>query len=350
MNAGAITVTIDADYSKLKGAVAAAKKTAEDGGKEMGKAGAAGFGDTFRRGVMEQLKGVGLAIIGVQAAQGFLKAMASTIRGDKTVAEAYVDFVKALPVVGALAEVVEAGFDRFTLPRQQIEKSASEREVDEMRRRAALARADEEIAAQKALEDSVRRAATIEQETRQAGLVADLKSSMSADVKLEKAKQLLALEEEITRAARDAAEAAAVSEQEKSAIRGSFEERLRAVQDEFVARKKAIEKEESDRLKAQADLAAKQKADAEELEILRIQATNEEFRYQMERQAELKRAEEESLATRIEAQRAGVGSVSTFAGEFKFDAYSDAAKKKNDDTMVKELKTIREKISLGGFA
>jgi hypothetical protein len=223
-------------------------------------------------------------------------------------------------------------------------------QVQEMRRKVAIARADEEMARQKAIEDSLERAATIEQETRRAALLADLSSSMAADVRIRKAGELLALEEEMLRVQREAEASAAVTEQEKTAIRSAFEERMRAVQDEFVERKKRIEKEEADRLKAQADLAAKAKADAEELEILRIEAATEEFRYAMAQQEAIKRAEEESLATRIEAQRAGVGSVSTFAGEFRFDAYPEDAKRRNDERMVSELKGIRERIAVGGFA
>jgi hypothetical protein len=338
MNAGSIVVTVDADYSTLSKKVGEAKRVAEQSGKEMGKGASAGFGSTFSKGVMEQLKGVSLAIIGVQAAQGFLKGFASTIRGDKDVAQAYVDFVKALPIVGALAEVVEASFDRIQgIAEARTQGLAADPAVQEMRRKAALERSPEAM-------DARRNAALAQSrdiELQRLRLVAQTSSNLESQRKA--AIEIESLARDTARAEYERSVAAAKTDEEKRAASDLFELRQRQGEEELASNLARIRKEQDAKIAAE-------RAAAEEREIAYIEAATEEFRFEMAKRKEIMRVEDESLAARIQAQQAGLGAISTFAGQFRFDAYPQDAKRRNDERMVSELKGIRERIAVGGFA
>jgi hypothetical protein len=288
--------------------------------------------------VINQLNRVSLAIIGVQAAQGFLRGFASTIRGDKDVAEAYVDFVKALPIVGALAEVVEASFDRVQgIASARTQGLAADPAVQEMRRRAALERSPEAL-------DARRNAALAQQrdiELQRLRLVAQTSSDLERQRKA--AIEIESLSRKTAESEYERSIAAAKTEEEKRAALDLFELRQIQGEEELANNLRRIRTEQEARIAAE-------RAAAEEREILAIEATAAEFEYFREQQEKIRDEEAKSLSSRVAAQRAGVGSVSTFAGEFRFDAYPETEKRRNDNRMVDELKKIRERIAVGGFA
>jgi hypothetical protein len=128
-------------------------------------------------------------------------------------------------------------------------------------------------------------------------------------------------------------------------------------QQEFDMQLDAIEKQR----KAEEDaLNEKQEAEAEaikertekEAEALQKQNANEKrqlikdvMKFEADQEKEVERLEQERLSAIEQADKesrssARVGSVDTAIGEFKFSAYSDAERKKNDESTVEALRRI----------
>jgi len=325
-------------------------------GKKIGTETSKGLFQTFTQGINEQAKGAVMAVLGISMADRLLRGIADTIRGDKTIGQALYDVVTSVPIAGAAVELGEAigaaavrGMESLRDPNRDARRQAdiafeaamkeenARNTAREQRQQAETsynaARRNEETRHLQSLRDDL-----VNRETERAKLAAKNRGDELAFLEIEYAQALEKLQAEERQAL-----GPLTSKGAADAANAILAERRKLLEDEFAERRMMIEKEIAD------EQAMKQR-ELDKLEQARIASVKKENELRRRQQEELAKFDEESLATRIEAQRAGVGSVSTFAGEFKFDAYSDAAKKKNDDTMVKELKTIREKISLGGFA
>jgi hypothetical protein len=332
------------------------RSSAASMGKKIGTETSKGLFSSLTKGINEQAKGAVMAVLGVTMADRLMRGMADAIRGDKSIGEALHEVITSVPIIGGAFELGEAiGAAAIRGMESLRDPGAADRRAADIAYEDAMNLENARNTARKNRQDAERAYETrrrydetqhldmlrrdlVERETDRAKMAAQARGDDLRFLEIEYGQALEALRAEERKAlgpltSKDAADAA-------NAI---LAERRRLLDEEFADRRMKIEEE----IAKETELNRKA---AEELEILRIEATRAEFRYAMEQQEKLKRVEEESLATRIEAQRAGVGSVSTFAGEFRFDAYPETEKRRNDNRMVDELKKIRERIAVGGFA
>ena len=152
----------------------------------------------------------------------------------------------------------------------------------------------------------------------------------------------------------------AANEAQADAIRRLYEAKIQSNADETrdkLDKQKAADKAAADARieeeKRAADAIAKAEADASKAAQREQEKADQEAARALEkanadqerRFAEATRLEEE----RISSQAAGIQGANTALGNFRFDAYPDSDKKRNDERMVKALEQLATSGSGGGF-
>lgn len=143
----------------------------------------------------------------------------------------------------------------------------------------------------------------------------------------------------------------AANEEQKRAIQALYDAKIqlnadetnRKLEDEKRAAQALLDAKLADEMKAaeeiakaEADAAKKSASEREKVEKEAIQAAEKRDAERLKNLEEAARIEEE----RIASQGAGVTGFQTALGTFKFDAYPDSEKKRNDDRMVRALETL----------
>lgn len=344
MNAGKIEIAVEANYSGLERQLKQTESVARSAGSDAGKSFGYSFSDKFNeqaKGILGQLAG---PMIASQVARGLAKAIAS----DKGIVDGTNEVLKAIPYAGGFVELGNSLFDLF----YENTFGASEKAARDYARRAEIAYQEELDAAAKLEEEKAKAA------QEKAKSVSDLRNQLAAAeadrriqllestgrkeqaIEAKKAKEVAALTEEM-----NARVAQVKTEDEKKLIRDLYETRIATAQqtanDEIVQA----------RIRAGEQAKAKAEAERSEQERLRDEQARkeeEDFRKSQERYAQLEALSEDMARIeeeRIQSQTAGITSQQTAAGSFRFDAYPDSMKKKNDEASLQKLDAIRQTIA-----
>jgi hypothetical protein len=123
-----------------------------------------------------------------------------------------------------------------------------------------------------------------------------------------------------------------------------------AERDIELAKLKEVAREQQARDKEAADRAAKDaKKEAQDRATLARNQMKEMIEDYRKAQEAMRKAEKDADNERRQAAVAGIGESQTALGSFKFDAYPAAAKKQNDERIVRALEDMRAQQKIGGF-
>lgn len=345
MNAGDINIRITADYAQFDRDMNATVARAASAGKQAGsqfQAGMSNIGNTALSGVQKGLGGLGKQLFNPLAMAGAISsAFAEAIRtGDP--ATAYINFVKGLPIVGQFADLIEAIYDKATGAIESKDYLKPDKELDDIRRRGAEKRRQEAQAAADAI---------AAKEKAKADEVDRIKSRLFEDeyaAKIAAAKKIG--DEERAQLLRNDLEQVRLNNEQEIALVGLNDEQNATVRQSFALRRQALRDEGQAALQAiREKAAADQKADAEKAARATEQIEKEKRERLEALREELAKRSDALERERLDAQTAGVTDAATALGSFKFDAYPEADKKRNDERIVGALESIRDQQKTAGF-
>ena len=351
MNAGTVYVDVRADYAAFEQGIARVETVSAQGGEKSAK----GFSEKFsayiersKGQISRKLEGFINPIQIVNALGDGLKTFNET--GDVTAA--LEGTIKSIPLVGAAYELgtqIGTALGNAFSDADEMEESLKARgeQMDAMAKRAAEINKmrDEERSAifgQKQESGDLERKLAIET-ARIAGderRAADIEAIQAiTDIEKNLASEL----------------AASMSEEETALIKDNHRLRLDLIEQELAQKYKKIEGEEAkiaeSALKADQDRI--QDAAREAADVAR-KAANEAEK-EAKRAADQEERNRSAIAKiesdRISSQTAGITSGATAIGSFRFDAYPDSDKRRNDERMVKGIEAIATgQLSMaGGF-
>ena len=347
MIAGDLSIRISAELAQFEKDMATTVARAGRSGGEAGSRYAsefAKFGETMKNRLQSQLAGVSKNVLNPLAIASSVSQGFTTALKTGNVAQAYVDFVTSLPIVGTFADQLIGIYDVLTgeLANQAEREAAVRQEAVRVRRenkRIGEEREIARIAEQKAKE------------------VEDLRRSMAdTTAELNSAYAKRAGDEEKAIAFQIDREDERLRQHQAEAEKGATDEQKRQIQEVFRLRRRLNMEEGEQRIneiakrrREEEEEAKEAAARAQEIEQNRLQKEAEDREKMLE---DLKRKETELEEERIAAQSAGVGEAQTALGAFKFDAYPATQKKANDERIVKALEDIRtqQRQTAGGFA
>ena len=349
MNAGRIDIEIAANYAKLESQLKQVESKASAQGREVGQKFGTGFVDRAE----QQIKKVLTGATSIAAIDGFVRNMAEAIRNETSIGQALIDILKSAPVAGAAFELGQAISGRIInslsgdSPAEVAQRRAGEMEWTE-KQAEAKSKLDEETA-------SKARAIEI-------NMLADrLKAEQKINYLREKGigeadgKELFAIRERIEQRQleydlqKDLAKA--TTDEERAALKRQYYEReqledaarnkerqmvFNRESERTMKRREQLLKEQDEQKKAQEKIASAEREAMEEM--------GERAREQGEARMRLEEKIAQIQGDMIDAQTAGITGASTAIGTFKFDAYPDSDKRKNDEMQLEKLDRIRDAI------
>lgn len=348
MKAGEIEINILANYERMEQDLRQVERRSIEAGRRAGS----GFKDEFASKSQAQAEAIFGKFTGLKAAESLANGVANFLRSDKSIPEALADSIKGIPWAGTFYNLGEAIFE--TIYENTV--GAADAAARSQARLAEVAWAEDQERAEKAnaeekarQEEKVRTIAALEkqlaeQNERSAIALAELSPDRMKAINAREVAQRAALEREF-----DQKLAAAKSEDEKKLLRSIRSEKEQELNFAFIREKDQLERgrrEEREAAKRDAEKAAKEQAENEAKERERL--AEEEFKRQMERNEQLAELSERAAQIeeeRIASQIAGLTEGQTAAGAFRFDAYPDAMKRKNDETQIQKLEAIRAEIA-----
>lgn len=322
--------------------------TVEATGKKGGDKAGFAFGDTFGKKGASMLRSFAAPLMAASLAN----TLAGIIRSEKPLNEAILDGIKTIPFVGAFANlghaIYEATFGAADKAAEELVKKQEEARAEMLRasteRESGVRQSQDRVFALALEKDSLE----LQKQVNEVRKTGDAEAIARAEHQMFLDKQDLETSLMMGKDVPDAEFNAFLRVQ-------NLKRDLR--QQEFDMQLDAIEKQR----KAEEDaLNEKQEAEAEaikertekEAEALRKQNANEKrqlikdvMKFEADQEKEGERLEQERLSAIEQADKesrssARVGSVDTAIGEFKFAAYSDAERKKNDESAVEALRRI----------
>ena len=335
--AGDLYVGIFGDQTALDAMFRALPPQATQTGKDTGSKFSAGFSSSFSGVSAKVGKSLGLGL-----ADQITRGAADALKGDKTIGVAITDTIKGIPIIGAVAGLVEAGIGA-AMGTYDAEKAAAQAE--------ALA-AKMKVEAGRRL-DIVQDIASVEAQLAQNAATAAGNERESAKIKLDAAKKVEdVLQREIKWAREDdekskkeAELAIKLSELRKSLAMQAYEAEIKRIDDakqkqldadaEIAAKEmKAIDAAKQKQIDADADAAAKA---AEEMakdaaDLAKLEEKNR--REDMDARAEAKADAEADYAS------IASGSASTALGAFKFEAYPPSMQKVVQERTMKAVEKL----------
>jgi hypothetical protein len=322
--------------------------TVEATGKKGGGKAGFDFGDQFGKRGASMLKNFAAPLMAASLAN----TLAGIIRSEKPLNEAILDGIKTIPFVGAFANlghaIYEATFGAADKAAEELVKKQEEARAEMLRasteRESGVRQSQDRVFALALEKDSLE----LQKQVNEVRKTGDAEAIARAEHQMFLDKQDLETALMMGKDVPDAEFNAFLRVQ-------NLKRDLR--QQEFDMQLDAIEKQR----KAEEDaLNEKQEAEAEaikertekEAEALQKQNANEKrqlikdvMKFEADQEKEVERLEQERLSAIEQADKesrssARVGSVDTAIGEFKFSAYSDAERKKNDESTVEALRRI----------
>lgn len=324
---------------------------ATDAMKQGGAKGAFSFGDEFSKKATGIVKGFAGPMIAAQLAD----AIAGVMRSDKSMPEAILDALKSIPFVGSFANLGEAIYEETF--------GAADKAAEDLIAKAAAASGEIAAAAGR------RHEFLLEEQAQQAQLVIANKRLELEEKVLQVretqgeygvARMQMEVDRDLLNMERELALAKTTDERTKELINEQFDMKVDMLERQSRIERDLIAKRIEEERRSEQDAADKKAADAEQAsreEQERIGAEQlrayEEWKKLEEKKAKFEEDKAKEMADveqqRIEAQTAGIGSQQTALGSFKFDAYPAAEKKRNDERMVQLLGEIADRRFEGAF-
>lgn len=344
MKAGEIEINILANYEQVERDLRQVERRSIEAGRRAGS----GFKDEFVSKSQAQAEAIFGKFTGLKAAESLANGVANFLRSDKSIPEALGDSIKGIQWAGTFYNLGEAIFetiydktigaaDAAARKQARLAEVAYQEEVD------AAAKLEEEKtkAAQekaKSISDLRNQLAAAEADRRIQLLESTGRKEQAMEAK--NAKEIAALTVEM-----NARVAQAKTEDEKKLIRDIYDTRINT------ANQASFDEIVQARIRAGEEARAKAEAEKKEQERLRDEQARkdeEEFRKSQERYKELEALSEDMARIeeeRIQSQSAGITSGQTVLGTFRFDAYPDSMKMKNDQASLQKLEAIRQTIA-----
>jgi hypothetical protein len=313
------------------------KTTVSTVGGGAGSSAGIDFGKNFGAKGSEILKNFAAPMMAAQLA----KTLAGIIRSEKPLNEAILDGIKQIPFVGAFAELGNAIYDATF--------GAADKAADDLVKKEIAAR-DEMVRAAREREGETR-----ESQDRTLGLRVE-EEKLKFQLKVNEVRKK-GNEESIALANfakfRDEQRLEFALMEAKELPREEFDAfvRVQDIKREIRRQELNFELEAIEKKRKAEEDAIKDRTQAE-AEALREKNANEKrqlikdvMKFEADQEKEVERLEQERLSAIEQADKesrssARVGSVDTAIGEFKFSAYSDAERKKNDESTVEALRRI----------
>jgi hypothetical protein len=295
-------------------------------------------------------------VVGIGMADKAMRSLADAIRGDKTLGEAFADALSSTPVIGAAFDIGRAISDSLwdALGGSGTRDASLQRMIDLDYERNMIAenKAHEEkvaLAEQRA-KDERKRFADLEKNR-----VEEIMKTGAVASRLERELVEKNLDFEADYRAANAREAG----DENLALQIEMEREIQKERDRIHEQYgmnvsgllySQEEKEAQERILKEAENLIRDKYAYKK--YLRDQDAKEEKKVSEEalkRESEAMMEQARSLGEeRLRAQAVGVGSAGTALGAFRFDAYPEAEKRRNDERMVKGIEELTRKAG-GGF-
>lgn len=348
MKAGEIEINILANYERMEQDLRNVERRSIEAGRRAGS----GFKDEFVSKSQAQAEAIIGKFSGLKAAEALANGISNFLKSDKSIPEALADSIRGIPWAGTFFNLGEAIFESIYENTFGAIDAANRAQA----RLNEVAWAEAEEAAKKANEEEKQRRESTEKSI--AALKKELaESEADADIALAElsANKMKPIEQ------RDAARRAALERefnerilQAKTAGERDLLEDIKSRREQelnYLTMKQRDAVSRSDReakLRAEQDQKELAKKKAEEEARLAEELAEEQFKKQMERNEELAKLSEqvsEIEQQRIASQIVGLTSGQTAAGSFRFDAYPDAMKRKNDEIQIQKLEAIRAEIA-----
>jgi hypothetical protein len=279
--------------------------------------------------------------------------------GEEGIGAALDGLVKSMPIIGAAYRIGTAiGTSLMNAFGAETNEQFAERVEQELAD--AQARADRQRKIAQGQEAEARQTFGLEQEAGAAEFEAQMRQ-LERTGQAERAIFLRGLnEEERLQTEMELRVADAANEAQADAIRRLYEAKIQSNADE--TRDKLDKQKAADKAAAEARIAEETRA-AEQIAKAATDASKAAQREQEKADQEANRAREKTDAERVKmmeeaarieeeritSQAAGITNANTALGSFRFDAYPDSDKKRNDERMVKALEQLATSGSGGGF-
>ena len=335
--AGDLYVGIFGDQTALDAMFRALPTQATGAGKESGSKFSAGFSSSFS-GVSAKIgKSLGLGL-----ADQLTRGMADALKGDKTIGAAITDTIKNIPIIGAVASLVEAGIGAAlgTFEAERGAASASEAAAKlnaSASRRFALVKGIVELESK--LKEDAARARGDEKEAAKIKLDAVRAEEKVLQQEAEFAKQDNVISK------KEQEQTIKLSELRKSVALQAFEQEIKRIDDakqkqldadaEIAAKEmKAIEAAKQKQIDADAEAAAKaaEEMAKEAADLAKLEEKN--------RREDMDAREEAKADAEADYFNIASGSASTALGAFKFEAYPPSMQKVVQERTMKAVEKL----------
>ena len=324
---------------------------ATDAMKQGGEKGAFSFGDQFSKKASGMIKGVVGPMLAAQLADG----IAGFMRSDKSMPEALNDALLSIPFVGSFVNLGNAIYDATF--------GAADKAAADLIAKANAARDD--VVAAAARQQGLLR----EEQSQQAQLIiANKRLELEEKVLQVKetqgeygvTRQQMEVDRDLLNMERELALAKTTDERTKELINEQFDMKVDMLErqarieldliSERLQKQRSAEQEAADKKAADAEQASREEQERIGAEQLKAY---EEWKKLEEKKAKFEEDKAKEMADveqqRVEAQTAGIGSQQTALGSFRFDAYPAADKRRNDEQMVRLLGEIADRRFEGAF-
>lgn len=304
----------------------------------------ANFAGNFNAGAQKIIGGLGKTIAGPMIAAGIADSITNILTEGSTIEKEFSNFFDRLPFIGSFTRL-GAALEK-ELSGENLDRLQSQVQYEEQA--AADAAMAAELAAEKQLLAEVERL-KIQKQRLDLNKIEDA----SQRSQIQRDQEIARLEQETADMAEKSA-AGLVGNVEYNAFLKVQNQKRQIIEAEFADRMRDIDKQKQKELENAQEVAErKRKADEQTAQKQKEEAqkTSEELVRQFTKEMDEKQKEIE----KVEAARLGVArettALSTALGSFTISSYTDEEKKKNDETLVKEVKQLRrsmENVGAGG--
>jgi hypothetical protein len=304
----------------------------------------ANFADNFNAGSQKILGNLGKMIAGPMLAANIADSITNILANGGTIEQEFSAFFDRIPFLGSFKRLGAAIED--TLSGEKFDRLQSQVQYEEQA--AEDARFAAALAAEKQLLTEVERL-KIQRERLEANRV-ELDAQKAH---VEFAKQMA----EIEKATADEAERSAaglVDNVEFNAFLKVQQEKRKLLEAEFEDRMILIEKNKQKELEASKVIEERKQKEAAETARKQGEAADRTSR-ELVQKFEKEMDDRQKMIEKVESARMGIAqettSLSTALGSFRVSPYTDEQKKKNDETLVKEVQKLRrsmENVGAGG--
>lgn len=336
MKAGELNIIVTAQMGAFEKGMQEVERRASGAGSN--------FANNFNMGAEKIIGNLGKLVAGPMIAAGIADSITNILANGSTLEQEFSNFFDRLPFLGSfkrLGAALEQTLSGENLDRLQSQVQYEEQAAID----AAFAAA---IAAEKQLLADVERLKVQRERIENNRIELDAQK-----VQIERTKQIAEIEQAVAdQAARS--EAGLIDNIEFNAFLKVQQEKRKLVEAEFEDRMRQIEKQQQKEIEAAKVVEERKQKEAEDTARKQAEAADRTSR-ELVQKFEKDMDDKQKQIDKIESARLGLAtettSLSTALGSFRISAYTDEQKKKNDETLVNEVKQLRrsmENVGAGG--